>query len=165
MPIRSVISTAGGPGKTSEVGHGRVNNKMNSPLSRGANTGIRGASLRNTQLHQAHPARSEFPTWRMSLEQVPELEIFSQEVEPLVPAEPLQLGTVAAAFPAGDERATLDAVTAEVAPIKAGADGAGLNDLSDGLGRNRGAADAGQGRGRPAAVAVAARSAGTPALR
>ena len=92
-------------------------------------------------------ARSQYPIQRMPLEQIAELKIFAEHVEALVPAKPFQLGGVDAAFHAGGESAALEAVAAEVAPLEAGSDGADLDDLRDGLGRDRGAADAGLGRG------------------
>ena len=56
----------------------------------------------------------------MAVEQVAEFEVFAEHIEPLVPAEPLELGGVDAALRAGGERPALEAVPAELARREAG---------------------------------------------
>ena len=73
----------------------------------------------------------------MSLERIAEFEVLAEYVKTLVAAEPLQLGRMDAAVHAGGQGAALEAVAAEIAQPEAGRDGAGLDDLCDGLRRDR----------------------------
>jgi len=83
----------------------------------------------------------------MSLEKIAEFEVLAEHVEALVAAEPLQLGRMDAALHAGGERAALEALAVEIARPGAGRHSAGLDEMCDGLRRDRAGADPGQGRG------------------
>jgi hypothetical protein len=104
--------------------------------------------------------RLEHAAEGLSAEQIAEFEVFAEHVETLVAAEPFEFGGMHAAFHAGRQCPALEAVAAKIAQPETGRDGAGLDDLHEGLRRDCHGADPGQGR-RPALVAAAARCGGT----
>jgi hypothetical protein len=65
----------------------------------------------------------------MAVEQVSKFQVRAEQIEGFVAAEPLELGGVDAAIHARGQRAALEAVAGEVAPGKAGRDGARLDDV------------------------------------
>ena len=83
----------------------------------------------------------------MIVKQVPELQVLPQHVEALVPPEALELRGMGAGLHAGAQRASLEAVPAELPPHEAGRGGAGLHDAADRPCGQRLGAEDGQGRG------------------
>ena len=83
----------------------------------------------------------------MAVEQVTELQVLAEHVEGFVATEALELGGVDAAIHASGQGAALEAVAGQVAPGKAGGDGARLDDVGDRARRERCFANLGQGRG------------------
>jgi len=99
-----------------------------------------------TGKHVGRSRRSEDAAERVAFEQVAELQVSTEHVVALVPAEPLQLRGIYAAIYAGGERAELQALDAKLTPSEAGRDGPGLYHEGHGLGGQRLRAEAGQGR-------------------
>ena len=50
----------------------------------------------------------------MGVEQIAEFQIFAQHIKAFMPAEPLELGRMGAAFHAGGQRAALQAVATKI---------------------------------------------------
>ena len=83
----------------------------------------------------------------MAVEQVAEFQVLAEHIEGFVAPEALELGGVYAAIHARGQRAALEAVAGEVAPGKAGGDGARLDDVGDRARRERRFANLGEGLG------------------